>query len=175
MAPQVEVRTQTADQLGAVAIKNLKQYRKETREVMQRFEGASDLSDDEIVTYKHLTLSLVLSNALSDFIRNSGVLPRGWDTVSLGTDFDPRKTPILKKNAEGELWVEYFNCDRPKEALVMIAGEAAKFIPEVGRVVPRRPPKKQERSSPDQDSVAPVQSEIMDLIRKRMAQKATKA
>ena len=134
---------------------------------MQRFEGVSDLSSDEIVTYKHLTLSLVLSNALSEYLKNTGEMPRRWDMVGLGTDFDPCMTPILRKDPEGDLWVEYFNCDRPKDALALIAGEAAKSIPEVGAVIPRRPPRPH-RDSASPDNLKPRSSVIMELVRQRM-------
>ncbi len=52
----LEVSNRRAELLSARAIKKLKEQRKETRAVMQRFEGASDLSADEKTTYANLTL-----------------------------------------------------------------------------------------------------------------------
>jgi len=66
------------------SLEKLKAQRKATRAVMQRYEGASDLSDDEKTTYDHLTVSMVILNALSDQLVKSDVLPRTWDGMTLG-------------------------------------------------------------------------------------------
>ena len=165
----LEVSNRRAELLCARAIKKLKEQRKETRAVMQRFEGASDLSADEKTTYAHLTLSMVILNALRDQLMKHHYLPRRWDAFTLGSDFDQRLMPLLYKNADGELWVEYFNCERPKEALLLIAGDVAKPIPEEAAVMRRRPPSPgRPARAPRTEPVVAEETSIMDLVRNRM-------
>jgi hypothetical protein len=170
----LEVSNRRAELLSARAIKKLKEQRKETRAVMQRFEGASDLSEDEKTTYAHLTLSMVILNALRDQLMKHHYLPRHWDAFTLGSDFDRRLMPLLHKNADGELWVEYFNCERPKEALLLIAGDAAKPIPEEAAMMRRRPPSPgRPARAPRTEPVAQETTSIMDLVRNRMPSMST--
>ena len=115
----VEMSNRRSSLLKAKAVKKLKEQRKTTRCVMQRFEGASDLTDDEKTTYEHLTLSMVILNALSDQLMSRDFLPRNWDIFTLGSDFDKHLTPLLRENADGELWVEYFDFDRPKDLMIL--------------------------------------------------------
>ena len=170
----IEASNRRAAILSARANKKLKELRKETRAVMQRFEGVSDLSEDEKTTYNHLTLSMVILNALSDHLLKFNHLPRTWDEFTLGSDFDRNVTPLLCKNAEGELWVEYFECDRPKAALLLVAGDLAKPIPDGAPIIPRRPPVTKRTVRPQQPAPAPVEEvSMMDLIRMRMPTVAT--
>jgi hypothetical protein len=163
----VEASNRRALLLTTRAIKQLKEKRKETRAVMQRYEGASDLSEDEKTTYEHLTLSMVILNALSDQLVNHNYLPRSWDVFALGSHFDKHLTPLLVSNDKGELWVDYFDCDRPKDLLVLVAGESARAMRE--HAPSTRPrlmaTQRTERPKPEPE---PQETSLMDLIRMRM-------
>ena len=163
----LEISNRRAALLSARAIKKLKEQRKETRAVMQRFEGASDLSDEEKTTYAHLTLSMVILNSLRDQLKVHHYLPRRWDAFTLGSEFDQHMMPLLRKNAEGELWVEYFDCETPKDALLLIAGNVARPIGEEAAVMRRRPPSPEQPARPRKQST-PESGNLMDLIRNRM-------
>jgi len=163
----IEVSNRRAALLSARAVKKLKEQRKETRAVMQRFEGVSDLPDDERTTYEHLTLSMVILNALSDQLLKCHFLPRSWDDFTLGSDFDKSLTPLLRKNDNGELWVEFFDCDRPKSALLVVAGHLANPIAEGAPALRRRPAATEKPVRNMEESVA-EDSSLMDMIRMRM-------
>ena len=163
----IELNNRRAALLTERAIKTLKEQRKQTRAVMQRFEGASDLSQDEETTYAHLTLSMVILNALSDQLMKAHFLPKSWDVFTLGSDFDKHLTPLLRKNAKGELWVEYFDFPSPKDALLLLAGSAARSIPEQAPVMPQRPPRSGRTARPKAEAPS-GEASVMDLIRMRM-------
>ena len=163
----IELNNRRAKLLCAHAVKKLKETRRETRAVMQRYEGANDLTEDEKTTYAHLTLSMVILNALSDQLKKNSFLPRTWDVFTLGSDFDKHLTPLLRKNADGELWVEYFDLERPKDALMLLAGDSAKTIPEEAPVIRKRPPMPSEPTRARKGEDGP-ESSVMDMIRARM-------
>jgi hypothetical protein len=163
----VEASNKRAFLLTSRAIKQLKEKRKETRAVMQRYEGASDLSEDEKTTYEHLTLSMVILNALSDQLVNHNYLPRSWDVFALGSHFDKQLTPLLVSNQSGELWVDYFPCDRPKDLMILIAGESARAMREHAPSMRPRPMATQRTERPRTEP-EPQETNLMDLIRMRM-------
>ena len=172
----VELGHRRAAVLAVRAAKKLKDLRKETRAAMQRYEGVSDLSEDDKTTYDDLTLSMVILNALSDQLLRLHVLPRKWDVLTLGSNFNQHLTPVLRKNDQGELWVEYFDFACPKDALILIAGEIAKAIPEDAPAMPqrhklRRPPAPS--PAPAASDPKPAETSMMDLIRARMPQVST--
>ena len=161
------------------AIEKLKEQRKATRAVMQRYEGASDLSVDEKTTYDHLTVSMVILNALSDQLVKSDVLPRTWDGMTFGSDFDTRLTPLLRKNDEGELWVEYFDFARPRDLMDLLAGHHAHALREEAPSCRQRPrtaqkPARESRKpasegvSTGHEKAASFEQTLMDLVRTRM-------
>jgi hypothetical protein len=151
----------------AEAVKELKEQRKATRAVMQRYEGASDLSEDEKTTYAHLTQSMVVLNALSDQILKHEFLPRTWDRFTFGSEFDRHLTPLLRTNDEGELWVEYFVFDRPRDMLVFLAGKSADAVPEQAATMRKRPAATAGSARP-KHAPASGDMDLMDLIRARM-------
>lgn len=149
-------------------VAKLRELRRSTRAVMQRYEGEPNLTDDETATYGQLTLSMVLLNAMSDHLRKSDTLPKTWDSFTLGSDFDLGLVPILHENSQGELWVEYFECHRPKEFLILIAGSAAEVLGEVGPVVRPRQVRARHASHTTTPAQEATRRSIMEMIRERM-------
>jgi len=154
--------------LKAKVIAKLRDLRRSTRGVMQRYEGASNLSEDESVTYKQLTLSMVVLNALSDHLSKSDTLPKTWNSFTLGSDFDLGLIPLLQKKSQDDLWVEYFECSRPKEFLVLVAGSAAEKLGEVGPVVRPRQVRARHASRASTPAQEETRKTIMEMIRDRM-------
>lgn len=168
----VEMSNRRALRLKTATLKKLKEQRKQTRAAMQRHEGLSTLCDVEKTTYEHLTLSMVILNALSDQLLKHDFLPRTWDAFTLGSNFDKRFVPLLKSNAQGELWVEYFECDQPKGLMVQVAGNVAGGLPEEAPKPGQRPvaPSKAPRERPRSPT---SDTSVMEMIRMRMPQPCT--
>jgi hypothetical protein len=163
----VEVTNRRASLRCAGAVKELKDQRKSTRAVMQRYEAATDLSDDEKTIYVHLTQSMVILNALSDHLVKHDFLPRRWEHFTFGSEFDRNLTPLLRTNQEGELWVEYFVFDRPRDLLVFVGGDSANDVPEQAAPVQKRATTAARKPRPRPDRPTP-DIDLMDLIRARM-------
>ena len=163
----VEMMNRAASLRCAAALTKLKEQRKSTRAVMQRYEAATDLSEDEKTTYVHLTQSMVILNALSDQLLKHEFLPRSWDQFTFGSEFDRNLMPLLRANEQGELWVEYFVFDRPRDLLVFLAGESANTVPEQAATLRKRPAATARSTRPRRAPMSP-DSDLMDLIRARM-------
>lgn len=150
----------------AKVIAKLREVRRATRAVMQRYEGEPNLTEDERGTYGQLTLSMVLLNAVRDHLAKSDLLPKTWNGFTLGSDFDLGMVPILQEKSRDELWVEYFECRRPKDLLILIAGADAESLGEASPVVRPRPVRARQKARP----AAPEAEKktIMELIRERM-------
>jgi hypothetical protein len=149
-------------------IAKLKVLRRATRAVMQRYEGETNLSQDDAATYGHLTLSMVILNTVSDHLAKSDTLHKTWDRFALGSDFDLRLIPLLQQNAQDELWVEYFECPQPKDFLVLISGGAAEQPVEVAPVIRPRRVRARHASSVTMPSQQATRKKIMEMIRNRM-------
>lgn len=149
-------------------IAKLRDHRRATRAVMQRYEGEPNLSQDELATYGQLTLSMVLLNAVSDHLANSDTLPKTWDSFTLGSDFDLGLLPLLQKKSQDELWVEYFECRQPKDFLVLIAGSAAEKLGEVDSVVRPRQVRARHATHGSVPAQEATRKTIMEMIRERM-------
>ncbi len=156
------------ENLKSKALAKLRELRRSTRAVMQRYEGAPNLSEDETATYGQLTLSMVLLNAVSDHLANSDTLPKTWDSFTLGSDFDLGLLPLLQTKSHDELWVEYFACREPKDFLVLIAGSAAAELGEVSPVVRPRQVRARHASHAPMPAQEETRKTIMEMIRDRM-------
>ncbi len=163
----VEVTNRRAPLRCARAVKELKEQRKSTRAVMQRYEAATDLSDDEKTLYVHLTQSMVILNALSDHLVKHDFLPRTWEHFTFGSGFDRNLMPLLRTNQDGELWVEYFVFDRPRNLLEFLGGDCANDVPEQAATIRKRPAATARPARPCQAKTTP-DTDLMDLIRARM-------
>ncbi|MDP5362576.1 MAG: hypothetical protein NWP79_10595 [Paracoccaceae bacterium] len=164
----VTASSQREAHLKSKVIGKLRDLRRATRAVMQRYEGAANLSEDESATYGQLTLSMVLLNSVSDHLANSDTLPKTWDSFTLGSDFDLGLIPLLQKRSRDELWVEYFECRRPKDFLVLVAGAAAEQLGEDGPVVRPRQVRARHASQATMPAQEATRKTIMEMIRDRM-------
>lgn len=164
----VSASSQYDAHIKSKVIAKLKQLRRGTRAVMQRYEGERNLSEDEAVTYEQLTLSMVVLNAISDHLAKSDTLPKAWDGLTLGSDFDLGLIPVLQKTPDDELWVEYFKCRRPKELLILIVGAEAEKLGEVGSVVRPRQVRARHGSRAATPAQEATRRTIMEIIRDRM-------
>ena len=169
----VELSNRRALLLKSKALKKLRELRKETRSVMQRYEGSSSLDDDDQITYDDLTLSMVVLNALNDQLSKHDFLPKSWDAITLGSDFDCNTAPLLRSNEAGEAWVAYFEVNRPKDLMILIAGTVAKSIPEEKPTLRPRPTSGGTTARPKTETAASSDASLMDMIRMRMPQPCT--
>ena len=167
----IEVSNRRAELLKSKALKKLKEQRKATRSAMQRYEGSTALDQDDQTTYDDLNISMVILNALSDHLLRTEFLPKSWDQFTLGSEFDRRFTPLLRSNAE-DLWVEYFDCNQPKDLLRIVVGNAAAVFDKKTATTPPRaarpsqPAPQPAASGPTGSGAAG--SGLMDMIRSRM-------
>lgn len=163
----IETGHRRATHYSGAVLKTLKDHRRLTRSVMQRYEGQNDLTGDETTTYEHLTLSMVILNALSEHIKRNQSMPKSWDVVTLGSDFDRGSLPLLQGNAPHDLWVAYFEFDKPRQMLEHLAGEHARKLPDDAVTLRPRPTLNRNGGATTRRP-SPQQETIMELIRTRM-------
>ncbi len=173
----IEVSNRRAQLLKAKATKKLKELRRETRSAMQRYEGETDLCEVEQETYDDLNMSMVILNAISDHVIRHDVLPKSWDEFTLGSKFEKEFTPLLRSNEEGDLWVDYFDFDRPEDLMRFVVGNAAAVFTKQTTPTPQRPTMKAQPAQQTQQARQPepkaaeasgAGESLMDMIRARM-------
>ncbi len=165
----IEVSNRRAELLKSKALKKLKEQRKATRSAMQRYEGSGDLDRDDQTTYDDLNISMVVLNALSDHLLRSESLPKSWDQFTLGSEFDKRYAPLLRWNGADDLWVEYFDCEKPKDLMQIVVGNAVAVFDKKTSTIPNRPTRpSQPAPAPASAAPEPAGSGLMDMIRSRM-------
>ena len=162
----LEVSNRREQLLKSKALKKLKELRKETRSAMQRYEGDPDVTEDERSTYDDLNLSLVVLNGLNDHLMRVDALPESWDKFTFGSEFDKDAAPLLRWNDEGDLWVEFFECEKPEDLMRHVAGNAVAVFKKKAPLAPQRPVQPTPTQQAPQASAS--DGNLMDLIRTRM-------
>ncbi|SFS20278.1 hypothetical protein [Yoonia litorea] len=164
----IEVSNRRVQLLKSKALNKLKEQRKTTRSVMQSFEGSNDLGTDTKSTYDHLNTSMVVLNGLRDHLTRYDCLPHSWDELTLGSEFAEDATPLLRTGEDGELWVEFYEFEKPKDLMIFLAGAAVAGLYEQAQKQPGRPAPAQPKPAQKPKAASNVDGGLMDMIRNRM-------